>query len=210
MRTYEIEDKESELKAELERLAEVKKEQAEREKAERLDQIAGYEEQAQIYRQQAVKALTDDDKQRLYRYADDAETQAQELRKELGLITPEQIQDEETDKQQKSRASLTDLLRKALFFYLVYLGGDYFSAVVEQGFLSFALKSVASLFYAVTVTLGGSWLAYSALSPFLQNYMLRDLRTDFKQAGPVARLLVLIGLFFSILFVLATLAPHGN
>lgn len=210
MRTYEIEDKEAELKAELARLAVEKTQQAEREKEEKLDQIAGYEEQAQIYRQQAVKALSDDDKQRLYRYADDAETQAQELRKELGLVTPEQIQDDEADKQKKTRYRVTDLLRKALFFYLTYLLGDYASAIVEQGFLSFALKSVTSIFYAVTITLGGSWLAYSVVSPFLSEYILKDVRTDFKQAGPTVRLALLLGLFFSILFVLATLATNGN
>ncbi|GAB4043137.1 hypothetical protein [Spirosoma litoris] len=210
MRTYEIEDKESELKAELARLAVEKTQQAEREREERLDQIAGYDEQANIYRQQAVKALTDEDKQRLYRYADDAESQANELRKELGLVTTEQIQDDEADKQKKVRNRITDLLRKALFLYLIYLGGDYFSAVVEQGFLSFALKSVASILYAVSVTLGGSWLAYSVLSPFLSEYILNGLRTDFKQAAPVVRLGVLLGLFFSLLFVLATLAAHGN
>ena len=123
MRTYEIEDKEAQLQAELARLAQAKKEQAELEKAERLDLIAGCEEQAQVYREQAAKALTDDDKKRLYRYASDSETQANEYRKELGIEVPaEDYTNTETDQKDKARLSVADLFRKALFF-LRYLFG---------------------------------------------------------------------------------------
>ncbi|ADB36741.1 hypothetical protein [Spirosoma linguale] len=205
MRTHEIEQQEAELKAKLEELAAQKAQQEENEKAERLDQIAGYEEQANIYRQQAVKALSDDDKQRLYRYADDAETQANELRKELGLITPEQV-DKTEEKDNKVRGLLTHLLRKSQFCFLAYLIGDFASAQIEAGFFSFALKSTASVLFMVSVVLGGSWLAYSAFSPFLGKYFTSELQSDFRQAGPLARLFLVLGILASFLFVLATLA----
>ena len=50
------------------------------------------------------------------------------------------------------------------------------------------LKSVATLSYAVTVTLGGSWLSYSIVAPFLSDYILIDLRNDFNQTAPGVRL----------------------
>ncbi|CCH52351.1 hypothetical protein BN8_01347 [Fibrisoma limi BUZ 3] len=213
MKTFdELQADEQSLKAQLLKIEADKVEAAERQRAEQIDAIAQYEDQATAYRNQAAKAASEDDKKRLYQYAEDADEQALQLRKELGLL-PDGLPTEAERvqaKKLKTLRSINGLLLKAMFAFVAYLFADFTSGKLEMGFISFALKSTAQIFYCITAALGSVWLVCISLYAFVSGYCVNDLKTDFQSLSPTARLSVLAALLAAILHFLTAVVPHAN
>jgi len=211
--TVELNTQEQELQERLRQIAFDKEQAAKQEYQDKLDAIARHEDNAATYRNQASKALTDDDKKRLYLYAETEEQQAAELRVQLGIITPEQLQDDVSERQYQLRQAtarkINGLFFKALFALVAFLLSDFASAKLEEGFFSFALKSTAQIAYCLSGVFGGCWLACTILSGYVSTYTLNDLESDFRDTSPAVRLGVLVALILAIIHLLTGFIPDG-
>lgn len=194
---------EQQLQAQLAQLAADKEAAKQRDHDEKLGLITVYENEATGYRNQAEKATADDEKQRLYRFAELADEQANDLRRELGLVSEQQQQATTEERQQAAKLNVSrkinSLLLKSLFAFVSFLIADFTSARLELGFISFGLKSIAQVSYFLSVAFGGCWLACTILAGFVSQYVFTGLRTDFKSLSPTARLALLVALFAAIL-----------
>ena len=210
----EIENRLAEIDAQRQELETFKIQAAERERQQRLDELAALDEQATAYRTEAAKATDDAEKKRLYQYADESELAAVELRKELGLAEPDDAERVRLEQSKRRESTLTRpilaLLKRAFLAYVAFMLGDYFAGILEVGFISFALKSIAQLAY-----LGGSvcfafWLTGGVLRPLFYRYATDTLVNDWMQAGPVIRLLVLSLLTVATLLLIGFALPNPN
>ncbi|GAB3754581.1 hypothetical protein [Spirosoma pomorum] len=213
MTTVELNTQEQALQEQLRQIALDKENAAKQEYQDKLDAIAAHEDGANAYRNQAAKALTDDDKKRLYQYAETEEQLAAELRVQLGIITPEQLQDDVSERQHQQRQAtwrqINGLFFKALLALVAFLISDYASAKLEEGFLSFALKSVAQIAYSLSGVFGGCWLVCIILFGYVSTYAVSDLVNDFRETKPAVRLAILTALFAAILHLLTGFIPDG-
>ncbi|QHV97573.1 hypothetical protein [Spirosoma endbachense] len=204
----------AQLEAQLAQIETDKRQAAEQERAEKLGLITVYENEAQGYRNQAEKAQTDDDKQRLYRFAAQADNHANELRKELGLVSDEQLQasnEEQIEAQHHQvKRRINRLFLQSAFALAGFFLTDFTSARLEMGFMSFVLKSVGSICWTLSVALGGCWLACITVFGFVSAYGYSRLPTDFKSLTPGVRLAILAGLLAAFLHFLSSIVPHAN
>jgi len=216
--TNDVQDfttQEETLRAQLAELNAQKQAAVEREKQEQLDAIARYEDEATAYRNQAAKATTDDDKRKLYQYADDCEQMAAELRVQLGIVTPEQLRESVSEKETAIRNAtarkINALFFKALAALLVYMFADLASSKVDMpGFFSASLKGFSEIAYTISGVFGGCWLMLTVLSAYVGTYTAKELGSDFKNTTPAVRLGVLAVLAFAILNLLTAFLSHAD
>ena len=205
--------KQAELQAQLAQLEADKKQAAEQERAEQLGLITVYENEAAGYRNQAEKANSETDKKQLYQFAADADEQAYQLRRELGLL-PETEPANETERRKQAKLrtlrKINALFIKAALGLVAYLFADFTSARLEMGFISFALKSLAQVFWFVSMAFGGCWLASVTLFGFVSYYGSNELSTDFRSLSPGVRLALLAGLLAAFLHFLMGIIPNAN
>ncbi|GAB3282445.1 hypothetical protein GCM10027347_58760 [Larkinella harenae] len=209
----EISIKQQQLEEQLKQLENDKNKAAQAEREEKLGLITAYQNEAQGYRNQAVKAESDTDKQRLYGFAERADRNANELRVELGLISEEQFQatTEELQQEEKNkvRRKINGLLIKAAISFLAYLISDYSSSQLELGFICYALNSIAQICYCIAVVYGGCWLVGTLLFGFVSTYAFTDITGDFRNLSSVQKLFFLAALLAAILHFLASIIPDG-
>ncbi|GAB3970854.1 hypothetical protein GCM10028806_19650 [Spirosoma terrae] len=210
----DLTSQEQDLQSQLEQLAFQKQQAIQAERDEKLGLITVLENEANGYRNQAAKADSDDDKQKLYRFAEVADKQANELKLELGIVSETELQasNEQRIEAQHNQVkrSINSLFLKAFFTLVAFLFADYSSAQLEAGFLAYLLKSAGSICWAMSVALGGCWLACISLFGFVSEYSFSRLRDDFKSLSPSVRLAILAGLLAAFLHFLTAIVPHAH
>ena len=204
---------EQQLKAQLEQINRDKEAAQQADYNEKLRQITVFENEAAGFRNQAAKAQTDADKQRLYRYAEMSDNDANALKIELGIVSEQQVQESTEQRiyaeKQRTQRKINALFIKSLLAFVTYLISDYASAQLELGFICFALKSVAQVAYCLSVAFGGCWLVGRLLFTYVSNYVFDSLRDDFNALAPTHKLLLLVALAAAILHFLAGIIPNA-
>ncbi|MVM34877.1 hypothetical protein GO755_32915 [Spirosoma sp. HMF4905] len=206
----DLTNQETQLKAQLAQLETDKIQAAEQAKQQKLGLITTYENEAAGYRNQAAKANSDDDKRKLYGFADHADELANELRAELGLVPLAGEENNEQFTKNETLRKVNSLLIKAAFALVAFFVADFTSARLEMGFTSFALKSVAQIAYSLSAVFGGCWVACLLLFGFVGSYGYTDLKHDFRDTNPAVRLGVLAFLLASVLYFFANAFTNVN
>jgi hypothetical protein len=207
----ELETRATKLQAELLKVEADKKAAAEQLRAEQIDQIAQFDELAESYRNQAAKAI-EGDKALLYRYADDSEEQAYQLRKELGLLPdsyPAPMEREKADLNRNIRR-INSMLIKAVCTLVAFMLADFTAGQIESGFISFALKLAAQLLFSLSALWGGLWFACYVVHGLLFGYSVTKLKQDWDNTNPSVRLAIVVVLIAAILQSLIAYGPNAK
>lgn len=205
-------DKEAaDLKAKLDEIETQKRAAIERQRAEQLDKLAEFEELGESYRNQAEKAAIAD-KALLYRYADDADEQAFQLRKELGILPENVNTPDERGKAESLRfhRRINSLFFASFFSLIAYFLSDFTAGQIETGFISYLLKYGALILFNISAACGGVWLASIVLQRFMPSYTPVNFKADFFAVSPAVRLSIIAAVFAAILYFLSSALPHAN
>jgi hypothetical protein len=202
---------EEQLQRQLIELNEKKAQALENERNEQLLFIERLKNDATGYRTQAEKAITDDEKRKLYKFADESDRNANDMLRSLGLLTEEQEQNEEQRKYEAKQSTfrkINSLLFKAVGTLLLFFISDFSSAKLDAGFLSYVLRYVSQILFFIATGFGGVWLVCILLFLFVSDYVSNELERDFRDLKPSHKFAILLGLFIAILTFLNTVIPR--
>lgn len=207
----DLNTEQAELQAKIALIEANKQAAIEQDRNEKLALITVYENEAIGYRNQAAKA-TDQDKRKLYGFANDSEKLAIELKQELGINT-ENEQNYQSAQIGQTKAltyrAVNALLLKALFALFLYVIADYVGGAVNGGIFAYVLNTLAKILFFVSGAFGGSWLVCSILLAYFSDYVTSELLTDYQNLTPFQKLIILVSLAFALLNFFSKFSPNG-
>lgn len=212
-KTENLSSLEENLRQQLEEIEAQKKQALEQEKQEKQGLIAVYLNEAAGFRNQASKTTDDAEKQKLYSFAENSEREAKLLQVELGIVSEETFIQETEEKKEKDKLSIirkiNGLFLKCFFCLAAFFLSDFTSSHIEAGFFSFILKSISQLAWFLSLAFLGIWLACSILFRFVSEYILLNVRNDFKAISPGVRIGFLTVILAALLHFLTSIIRYG-